>query len=142
MKIVKGSIEDIVEVLKGIPEFVKQPSLKEIGDRLGTRPHLILIAKHDQKKIGFKIGYEESTNTLYSWLGGVIPKFRQLGAAQRMLDEQESWALKHGYEAIKAKSMNEYPAMLILLIKNGYSITQLEKRCPSAAKIVFHKTIL
>ncbi|WP_139248268.1 GNAT family N-acetyltransferase [Janthinobacterium lividum] len=62
----------------------------------------------------------------YSWLGGVLPAHRKSGLAQRVLEAQEAWASAHGFAAVTVKSMNRYPAMLRLLIRNGYQIRLVE----------------
>jgi GNAT superfamily N-acetyltransferase len=57
---------------------------------------------------------------------GVLPAHRKAGLAQRVLEAQEVWASAHGFAAVKVKSMNRYPAMLRLLIHNGYQIRLVE----------------
>lgn len=46
--------------------------------------------------------------------------------AHRLLDRQEVWAAEYGFPAVTVKSMNRYPAMLHLLIRNGYRIPAVE----------------
>ncbi|MGC9552370.1 GNAT family N-acetyltransferase, partial [Vibrio metoecus] len=38
------------------------------------------------------------------------------------------WALEQGYQRIKVKSRNQFPAMLRLLIRNNYLIEEYEKK--------------
>ena len=43
-----------------------------------------------------------------------------------MLDRQEARGAEDGFSAFTVKSMNHYPAMLRLLIRNGYRIRAVE----------------
>ncbi|WP_215409370.1 hypothetical protein [Janthinobacterium sp. JC611] len=57
---------------------------------------------------------------------GALPAHRKAGMAQRVLEGQEAWASAHGFAAVTVKSTNRYPAMLRLLIRNGYQIRVFE----------------
>ena len=120
-----GSIAQAWQVLQAIPEFDQRRSLAQLQERLpaGT---LILIAEADGQPVGCKLGYAAEDGSLYSWLGGVLPAHRKAGLAQRLLERQEGWAREHDFAAITVKSMNRYPAMLRLLIRNGYRIRVVE----------------
>ena len=56
----------------------------------------------------------------------MLPAHRMTGLAQRLLDRQEAWAAEYGFPAVTVKSMNRYPTMLHLLIRNGYRIRAVE----------------
>lgn len=110
--------------------------------KLTGKVHLILIASHNKKPIAYKIGYEVSDTEFYSLLGGVDPNYRQKGVATKLREQQESWALNHGYSAISVKSMNQYQAMLQLLISSGYQISGYEDNgCTASSKIKFIKQL-
>lgn len=92
--------------------------------------------------MAYKLGYALDSNTFYSWLGAVAPECRGQGIAQALLNAQEAWVKAHSYLAIKVKSMNRFPAMLSLLIKNDYAIVGYEDRgCTQTNKILFTKDI-
>lgn len=120
-----GTVEEAYEVFLKIPELDQYLSLQEMKERL-SRPHLIIVAEIDQILVGFKIGYLKNNVEFYSWLGGVVPKYRQTGVAQELLLFQESWAGELGAKSISVKSMNRFPPMLRMLIKNGYKIQGVE----------------
>lgn len=124
--IAAGTIDEAIEVEAGIPEFDKGRSRQRYESRLATRKHLILIAKDNNRPVAFKVGFEETPTIVYSWLGGVIPGYRRMGLAQQLLEIQETWAESAGYHQIRVKSMNRFPGMLILLIKNAYQIQRVE----------------
>ncbi|MGX9713293.1 GNAT family N-acetyltransferase [Janthinobacterium lividum] len=120
-----GSIAEAWHVLQAIPEFDQRRSLAQLQERLPASA-LVLIAEADGQPVGCKLGYAAEDGSLYSWLGGVLPAHRKTGLAQRLLEAQEAWANAHGFAAVTVKSMNRYPAMLRLLIRNGYQIRLVE----------------
>ncbi|MDN2710270.1 GNAT family N-acetyltransferase [Janthinobacterium sp. SUN118] len=120
-----GTIEEAWQVLRAIPEFEQPRTVAQLRQRLPADA-LILIAEEDTGPAGCKLAYRADDGSLYSWLGGVLPAHRKTGLAQRLLEYQEAWAGAHGYPAVTVKSMNRYPAMLRLLIRNGYRICAVE----------------
>lgn len=120
-----GTVKEAYEVFLNVPELNQYLSLHEMTEKLGNE-HLIIVAEIDQVLAGFKIGYLKSNSEFYSWLGGVIPKYRQVGVAQELLLFQESWARKLGIKSISVKSMNKFPSMWHMLVKNGYEIVSVD----------------
>lgn len=143
MEVTIGSIDDVLLVNSLIPEFESNGKLEnKINHRLLDIRSLILVARIDGEVVGYKIGYEVSSSTFYSWLGGVIPGFRRLGTATQLREYQESWAKQSGYSEIKVKSMNRFPSMLQLLISSGYTICGYEEgESKGSGKIVFSKEL-
>ncbi len=126
MKIREGSLSEVVAVVTEIDEFIVKENEQSLAQRLEGKRHLILVAEQQGQILGFKIGYELDSDTFYSWFGGVSPKARNLGLAQKLLDVQESWVVKQGYQQLKVKSRNQFPAMLRLLLRNNYLIENFE----------------
>ncbi|MEZ8125876.1 GNAT family N-acetyltransferase [Vibrio splendidus] len=124
----KGSLEEVVSVVEQITEFAKKESVASLSERLAGKTSLILVAEEAGVLLGFKIGYELDENTFYSWFGGVLPIARNKGVAQAQLDIQEQWVKQQGYQQLKVKSRNQFPAMLRLLLRNGYLIEKLEEK--------------
>ncbi|MED5612711.1 GNAT family N-acetyltransferase [Janthinobacterium sp. P210005] len=120
-----GTIAEAWQVLEAIPEFDQRRSLAQLQERLPAGAP-VLIAEADGQPVGCKLGYAAEDGSLYSWLGGVLPAHRKTGLAQRLLEAQEAWASEHGFAAITVKSMNRYPAMLRVLIRNGYQVRLVE----------------
>lgn len=83
-------------------------------------------AEAASQPVGCKLGYAAEDGSLYSWLCRVLPAHRKTGLAQLLPEAQEAWASAHGFVAVTVKSMNRYPAMLRLLIRNGYHIRRVE----------------
>ena len=124
----EGSLEEVVSVVEQITEFAKKENVASLSERLAGKTSLILIAEEAGVLLGFKIGYELDENTFYSWFGGVSSLARNKGVAQAQLDVQEQWVKQQGYQQLKVKSRNQFPAMLRLLLRNGYLIEKLEEK--------------
>ena len=120
-----GTIEEAYKVFMLIPELDRYLSFQELKEKLADN-YLVVVADHEGILIGFKLGYLISTSEFYSWLGGVIPAYRNSGVAQSLLDFQEDWVKISGFKSMSVKSMNRFPSMLRLLIKNGYKIKSVE----------------
>ncbi len=120
----EASIEELVRVNGQIEEFGDPYPIAELRRRLDGRTHLGLVAELDSI-VGFKVGYELEKGVFYSWLGGVLRNARGHGVAQALLDAQEAWAVEQGYDEIKVKSRNTHAAMLRLLLRNDYLITDV-----------------
>jgi len=127
----QGTLEECVQVVEQISEFAQKETVESLSARLEGKPrYLIQVAQQGDDILGFKIGYQIDESTFYSWLGGVSSLARNKGVAQKLLEIQEQWASEQGYKQLKVKSRNQFPAMLRLLIRNGYFIENYEKKAP------------
>ncbi len=115
----------LLDIQQQIPEFDKPYSESEYQLRLNHKPILIMFIKVEGELAGFKLGYELSNSTFYSWLGGIIPEYRNLGLAQQLLQAQESWARKSGYQYIEVKTLNRFSSMLAMLTASRYQIINM-----------------
>ncbi|MCB0080899.1 MAG: GNAT family N-acetyltransferase [Caldilineaceae bacterium] len=137
-----GTIAEALIVETALPEFSATRAEIDYRQRMGDAPSLILVAEVDGVLAGYKVGYAQSNTLFYSWLGGVLPAYRRLGLAQRLLEHQEQWAAQQGYDALEVRSKNKFPGMLILLLKNGYKIVGVEANAPlHERKITFRKEL-
>lgn len=142
IKIQTTTVSDILAVNAQIPEFDERNTKDKIEARLHDKNALILSASESGQLVGFKVGYELSKSTFYSWIGGVIPHLRQQGIADQLRIYQENWVHQQGYRFIQVKSMNRYPAMLQFLISRGYQVVGYENSDTlTEGKIVFQKTL-
>lgn len=141
MIIQRGCVDDVIEVHQQLPEFNEDIKNKLLG-RLENKQSLILIAVIGEQKLGYKLGYQVSDDTFYSWLGGVLPHYRRTGVATKLREYQESWAKEAGFNKVTVKSMNQFPAMLQMLISSGYQIYGYEQAEQVAeGKILFSKML-
>jgi len=117
-------IDDAINVSQQIPEFESPYTKSEYEDRLGKVKHLVLTAYIDNKPVGFKIGYEtQSKQNFYSWMGGVLPKYRQKRVAEKLYIYQEHWVKQTGYNNILLKTRSKHKGMIKLLQK--YEFVQM-----------------
>jgi ribosomal protein S18 acetylase RimI-like enzyme len=125
-------LAEAAQVVQVIGEFIRKETVETLAQRLAGKRDLILIAEENGQLLGFKIGYELDSETFYSWFGGVSSLARNRGVAQQLLDAQEQWVAEQGYGKLTVKSRNQFPAMLRLLLRNGYLIENFEKTEPLA----------
>ncbi len=127
MLIREGTLEEALQVVNRVKEFTNEETIESMAQRLGDKNSLILVAEKNGSILGFKIGYELDDDTFYSWFGGVAPQARNEGVAQMLLEAQEEWVAEQGYKTLKVKSRNQFPAMLRLLLRNGYLIEKFDE---------------
>ena len=130
LKIVEGTIKQAVEISKKIPELEKPYDLSEYEKRLKDKIHLILIAYWKEMPAGFKVGYQIDDH-FYSWMGGVIPEFRQKKIARELAIYQQNWVKEKDIRIIKMRTRNKHKTMLLFALSNGFYITGLEKHSNS-----------
>jgi len=134
-----NELEILLSLYKAIfedarPEFFKQ--------RINEKENVVSIfAFYNQKPIGFKVGYKYNKNTMYSWLGGVLKKYRKQGVAIQLAKLQENWAKQNNYSKLRTKSMNRFKSMIILNLKNNFDIKKVYSNENGQTKIIFEKNI-
>ncbi|EPT7002192.1 GNAT family N-acetyltransferase [Cronobacter malonaticus] len=134
--------EETVAVYRLIPEFAGLHDAQAIRQRIGARVACALVAYDGAEPVGFKLGYESAPGEFYSWLGGVVPAYRRDGVAQQLLETQECWARENGYQRLYVKTRNQFRAMLMLLVRNGYEVIGLEKKGEVADyRLLLEKTL-
>lgn len=119
----EASLAETLWVHKRIPEFPQKASLDFYESRLRHRLNLALVAEIEGELAGFKVGYQSDfPDTLYSWMGGVRPEFRNLGVARTLADYQENWAGEKGFTKVFFKTRNRFPDMIKFGLKRGFKI--------------------
>ncbi len=144
IQIREGSIYEAVTISSYIPEFKEPYNIAEYEQRFKNKKYLIAVALVNNQYAGFKVAYQsDSAQQLYSWMGGVVPRFRQNGVAKQLAEYQEFWARNNSFSEIAFKTRNYYKAMIIFALKNGFQITSVEqKNDPQENRIYFTKQIL
>ena len=109
---------------------------------LGHYNTLILIARVGDRPVGMLIGYEERPGLYRHWLGAVHPEFRREGVGQQLMEAAQSWALEHGYDAIRCEATNRQREWVQFAIHNGFEIIGLRYEGDRADNmIVFEKPL-
>lgn len=93
MKIEIGTLDDVLQVDAGIPEFDGRTTRALLEERLAGKSTLILIARAEGRAVAYKLGYAISEREFYSWLGGVLPEYRRKGIASELRQAQEAWEI-------------------------------------------------
>ncbi|AFK03173.1 GCN5-related N-acetyltransferase [Emticicia oligotrophica DSM 17448] len=126
----EGTIAECIEISNKIPEFNTGNYGEETYlQRLSNTKHLILVAIKNNELAGFKVGYDrDQDGSFYTWLGGVLPKFRQDKIATILAEKQENWAKEQGFKSITLKTRNRFKAMLIFALKNNFLIENVEPK--------------
>ena len=122
--ICEGSFQECVDLSSKIPEFNSPYKIEEYKKRCAEK-YLSLIAEIDNQSVGFKIGYDRfNDGSFYSWMGGVLPKFRRMGVAYSLANFQEKWAAKNGFSSIVLKTRQIHDGMIALSLNRGFIITE------------------
>ena len=89
---------------------------------LGRYNTLALIARVDEKPVGFFMGFELKPEVYFAWFYGVLPDARRLGIGSQLMEAAQSWAIQHSYEAIRLECHNQHRPMLHMAIDLGYDV--------------------
>jgi ribosomal protein S18 acetylase RimI-like enzyme len=133
----KDILEGILDVHRNIFD-----TTDDFIENVQNKPNLLFsVAFKGSKVIGYKIGYELTTEKFYSWLGGVHPDYRHLGVASKLMNIQHRYLEKEGYKTVQTKTLNKWRSMLILNIKSGFDITETYIDRHGNLKIVLEKKL-
>lgn len=88
----QGSLAEVLQVKAAISEFQRENTEQILRERLAGKTRLILLASHNKQPIAYKLGYQRDSHEFYSWLGGVVPAYRQQGIASCLLEQQQAWS--------------------------------------------------
>ena len=122
-------------------EYQRRKTASEILDRLNNRDHLILMATtalaDDPSSfipVSYKVAHEirsrenipkladlvtrlrdyvnfDGRKILYTWIGGTRKDWRGQGHFRALTEEQEAWAIEHGFDEILVKTKNRFYEM-------------------------------
>ena len=120
----EGLFQECVDLSSKIPEFNSPYKIEEYKKRCAGK-YLVLIAEIDNQSVGFKIGYDRFNNgSFYSWMGGVLPKFRRIRVAFSLANFQEKWATKNKFSSILLKTRQKHDGMIAFSLNRGFIITE------------------
>jgi hypothetical protein len=129
IEIKRGSIEEVVAISRQIPEFDNPHGGRGIQKRLAGKKYLMLIAYIDSHAVGFKVGYDKENNgSFYSWMGGVLPAYRQAGVARELSRYRKPGQRRKDLPESGLKPETGIKHMLLFAIKNGFAIMAVEPR--------------
>jgi GNAT superfamily N-acetyltransferase len=110
---------------------------------MGRYNALTLIARMDDKPVGFWIGFELKPGMFYHWLGAVVPDVRRQGVGRQLQEAQQAWAKDHGYEYIRCECMNHQREFIHFAVTLGYDIVGIRWDSTHADNlVVFEKNLI
>jgi hypothetical protein len=122
-------------------EYQRRKTVAEIVGRLENRDHLILMATAPLPDdpgsvvpVSYKVAHEirlhednpklqdlvarlrehvkfEGRRILYTWIGGTRRDWRGQGHFRALTEQQEAWALEHGFDEVIVKTKNKFYEM-------------------------------
>jgi GNAT superfamily N-acetyltransferase len=103
---------------------------------------LRMIARIQDRPVGFFLGFELKPTTFFAWFYGVLPDFRRQGIASQLMDAVHEWAKDHEYESIRLECHNAARPMLHLAIEMNYTIAGMRWEAERADNLViFEKSL-
>ena len=89
---------------------------------LGRHNVLQMVARIDNRPVGFFLGFELKPRAFFAWFYGVLPDYRRQGIASQLMEAVHDWARHHEYESIRFECHNQHRPMLHLAIALEYDI--------------------
>ena len=138
-------------------EFPRKKTAAEIVRRLSGRAHLILLATapllddpSTVVPVSFKVAHEitlvetdpkladlvdrlrdcvrfAGRHVLYTWIGGTRRDWRAQGHFRALTEQQEAWALAHGFDEIVVKTKNRFYDMRGTLDHLRFEVVKYER---------------
>lgn len=139
----KPDARTLAEIEKFYASIFEQVEPGKFEKRISEAVNLLtVLALHQNKIVGFKVGFQIAPKKFYSWIGGVAENFRKQGIAAELMKRQHDWCVKNGFEKIQTKTQNRFKSMLILNIKSGFDVVEVYKDKHNELKIVLEKNLL
>ena len=136
--------EDLAVIVKLYNQIFRPPRDEESFQRryLGRHNVVQMVARMDQRPVGFAIGFELKPRVFFLWFLGVLSAARRQGVASQLLDALHSWARQNDYECIRAECFNRQRPMLHLGIARGYDILGIRWDPDRGANLVLFQKVL
>lgn len=133
-----SQLQDVSSIVREIFDIATVDKIKSETAKRG-KP-LLLIARRDGKLAGFKLGYGNG-EVFESWLGGVLPEFRDLKIATTLMRKQHEVVQASGYKIVRTKTYHRWLPMLLMNLKNGFQIAATEPGRNGETKITLEKAL-
>ena len=109
---------------------------------VGRHNILQMVARVDEKPVGFFLGFELKPDTFFACFYGVMPDYRRMSIGSQLMEAAQSWAAQNGYESIRLECHNLHRPMMHLAIDLGYDVVGIRWDADRAANLViFEKTL-
>jgi GNAT superfamily N-acetyltransferase len=103
---------------------------------------LQMVARLNDRPVGFFLGFELKPTVFFAWFYGVLPDFRRQGIASQLMDAVHDWARQNEYETLRFECHNQHRPMLHLGIAQEYDIVGIRWDGDRGANLVlFEKSL-
>ncbi len=138
----KPNQQKFAKIAKFYQSIFAVTDLEKFANRINSAEKLFtVLAIFDGEIVGFKLGYQLDSIKFYSWIGGVKNEFRKQGIADELMKRQHHWSKENGFKIVQTKTKNTFKPMLILNIKHGFDIVELQRNERNELKIVLEKSL-
>jgi GNAT superfamily N-acetyltransferase len=119
--------DDVSVIVQLYNQIFRPPRDEEHFQRryLGRHNVVQMVARQDQRPVGFALAFELKPRVLFLWFLGVLSGARRQGVASQLLDALHSWARQNDYECVRVECFNRQRSMLHLALNNEYDIVGL-----------------
>jgi len=166
----QGALE-IAYIEEYFNEFPKRKTANEIEERLDGRQYQILMAEAPVDDgstvvpVSYKVSHElreeesdpqladlverlrgviefDGRRVLYNWLGATRRDWRGQGHFRALTEQQETWAVEHGFDEVIVKTKNRYYDMRGTLDSLRFDVVKLEPAsAPLDSKVYLSKRL-
>jgi GNAT superfamily N-acetyltransferase len=103
---------------------------------------LTLLARIDERPVGFWIGFELKPAVYYHWLGAAAPGMRRSGIGQQLQEALEAWARENDYEYLRTECLNSQREFIHFALASGYDIVGVRwDSMHSDNMVIFEKSV-
>jgi GNAT superfamily N-acetyltransferase len=109
---------------------------------MGRYNVLRLLARIGRDPVGFFLGFELKPTVFFAWFYGVLPEYRRMGIASRLMESVHDWAREQGYEFLRFECHNQHRPMLHLAIAKEYDIVGMRWDSDRGENLVIFEKLL
>ena len=137
-----AQIAELEKVIQGRPKDELTAYVKQYRYGLAGRAWIHLcLAYAGERLVGYKIGRSDDPRSFESWHGGVHVSFRRQGIARELAKRQESWCRRRNFKFITTLTANDNAPMLILNLRQGFSIVGTVQKRGELLNVVLEKSL-
>ncbi|MGL4554147.1 MAG: GNAT family N-acetyltransferase [Gemmataceae bacterium] len=119
--------EDVTILVGLYNQMFRPPRGEDHFERryLGRHHVVQMVARMDERAVGFLVGFELKPRVFFLWFVGVLPANRRQGVGLQLLEAGEAWAREHDYESVRCEVFNQQKPMLHFLLHAGFDVIGL-----------------
>jgi len=136
--------EDLSVIVELFNQIFRPARSEEFFRRryLGRHNVLQMVARIEDRPVGFFLGFELKPSVFFAWFYGVVPQFRRQGITSQLMEAAHSWARLNEYETLRFECHNQHRPMLHLAIALEYDIVGIRWDPDRGANLVlFEKSL-